>query len=304
MQLVWLEAFVAVVETGSIVRAGLRLGRAQSRVSTYLSLLEDELGVVLIDRGRRPLEMTIAGELMVGHAREILRAMETARSDLELLSGRKYGAVRLACIPSVAGTCAPALIERFSRAEPSISIQLQEMASSTIASALMERTADLAIMPAAYTERNPDLAAEPLWQEQFYVVVAASHRLAGFETISLSQLASEVIVTAGSAEGGRGLSPEIAPLFDPSVADGLSTRRVASPHTLLALVRRGGVVGVTSPLALELTGSDGVVVRTLADSTARRRVVLARRRGAELPSHIAALHAFILASPPPALTEG
>lgn len=303
MQLIWLQAFVTVVETGSVVRAAIQLGRPQSRVSAYLAQLEDDVGATLIDRGRRPLAPTVAGDLFLGHAREALRAIDQARVDLEHLSGRRYGTVRLACIPSVAGTYAPSLIDRFSRAEPSIAIQMLEMATSTIAQALLDRRADLAVLPAAYIDHIPELAAEELWTEPLRVVMAASHRLARSEEVTTEQIASETIVTAGSAEGGRGLSPEIAPLFAHHETATLSTRRVASPHTLVALVRRGGAVGITNLLALELTGREGLAVLPIGAPGATRRMVVAWRRGADRPSHVEVLREFIAASAPPPVGE-
>lgn len=304
MQVIWLRAFVAAAETGSIVRAAHQLARPQSRVSAYIAQLEEDFGVTVLDRGKRPLALTVAGELLLGHAREALRALDAARTDFEHLSGRRFGTVRLACIPSIAGAYAPALINRYTREEPGIAIQMHEAATSTIARIIVDGQADLAIVPAAYISAIPEIASTPLWREPLVAILAHSHPRAQQDSVAPSEITGEVLITAGSAEGGRGLSPEVAPLFAAEDAPSLSTRRVASPHTLVALVRRGGAVGITNPLALELTGSEGIVARPLAAAGAERTVVLAWRRGRELSSHSAALRSFIeAAAPPPSATR-
>src|SRR5690606_31392522 len=165
-------------------------------------------------------------------------------------------------------------------------------ASSAVATPLLERAADLAIMPLAYVQQRPEFLFEELWTEPLRAVVSAAHPLASRSSLTPAEIASELIVTAGSAEGGQGLSPEVAAIFADLGSLPALTRRVASPHTLIALVRRGAAVGITSPLALELTGTEGVRVLDI-DSDVQRQIVLAWRRGEPLPSHVEALREYI-----------
>jgi DNA-binding transcriptional LysR family regulator len=88
----WLETFLAVVDRGGFTAASADVHRSQSRVSAHIAALERELGVRLFDRTQRPTALTPAGEVFARHARQIIDAVETARSEVVALPG--CGAVR------------------------------------------------------------------------------------------------------------------------------------------------------------------------------------------------------------------
>ncbi|GAA3632611.1 LysR family transcriptional regulator [Microbacterium awajiense] len=301
MQIAWLRAFTAVVDHGTVVAAATALGRPQSRVSSYVSQLESELGVVLIDRSRRPLDLTTAGHTFLPHARAVLRTLATADDELAHLGGHEHGTVRLACIPSIAGAYAPSLVDRFARTEPSVVVRLQEMATSAVPPAIVERRADLALVPVAYLDGIPEIESLPLWTEKLVVVVSDAHRLATRRSLSPRELADEFLVTSGSGEGMSGLSPEVRPFFAREGLRPEATRRVASPHTLVALVRRGVAVSIVNELALAVTGTAGLVVIPFGTPDAQRRIAVAWRRGDSLSPASLALRRFIVGSRPPSV---
>lgn len=301
MQTAWLQAFIAVVDHGTVVAAAMALGRPQSRVSSYVSQLESELGVVLIDRSHRPLDLTTAGQAFLPHARAVLRTLATAENELAHLGGREHGTVRLACIPSIAAAYAPSLIDRFARIEPAVVIRLQEMATATVPQAVVERRADLALLPVAYLDGVPEIESTRLWTEKLVVVVSDAHRLATRTALSPRELATEFLVTSGSGEGTSGLSPEVAPFFAREGLRPEATRRVASPHTLVALVRRGVAVSIVNELALSVTGTSGLTVIPFDTADAQRRIAVAWRRGDPLSPAALALRTFIVGSRPPSL---
>ncbi|MGU3498252.1 LysR family transcriptional regulator [Mycobacterium sp. C31M] len=278
MQTDWITAFVTVAERGGFLQAAQSLGRAQSRISEQVAKLEADLGVVLIDRAVRPVRLTVAGELFLGHAQDILTTLETARAEALALSGSTYGTVRLACMSSVAGAFIPRLIDRFSRAERNIEVRVLEGPTSTLPGMLHRRDADLAVVPLAYVLNDPELQSVPLWDEPLRLLVHPTHRLADSDGTTLSELAGETVITPGSGDGARGLSPEIAALLGEAGVAVTSARRVASPHTLVSMVRSGLGVGVLSDLAVRLTGADGIHVLAFNDPGVIRHTVLAWRR--------------------------
>lgn len=299
MHLDWIRAFVVVAERGSFLRAAQSLGRAQSRVSEQIAKLEADLGVVLIDRAVRPVRLTVAGEVFLGHAKDVLATLDTARAEALALRGSTYGTVRLACISSVAGAFVPRLIDRFSRLEHNIDVQVLEGPTSTLPDMLDRRDADLAIVPLAYVRNDPELQWVSLWDEPMRLLVHPTHRLADSAAVPLAELADESVVTPGSGDGARGLSPEVAALFADAGIRVAAARRVASPHTLVSMVRSGLGVGVLSELAIRLTGSDGVRVLAIADPSAVRHMVLARRRDGRTSLAVQRLSDFVTAYTPP-----
>ena len=76
-----LEAFLAVVETGSIVGASARLHLTQPGVSRRIQSLEEQLGVALLDRQSKPLKPTAAGRETYAQGRRMLRVLEISRRD-------------------------------------------------------------------------------------------------------------------------------------------------------------------------------------------------------------------------------
>ncbi|MBC8103026.1 MAG: LysR family transcriptional regulator [Cytophagales bacterium] len=74
-----IELLVALVDTGSFSQAASDIGVSQSAVSHGLARLETELGVTLVERGRRGISLTEAGREVLGHAREVLRRLDAIR---------------------------------------------------------------------------------------------------------------------------------------------------------------------------------------------------------------------------------
>ena len=299
MHLDWLTSFVSVAEHRAFLAAAQDLGRAQSRVSEHVAKLEVELGIVLIDRAVRPVRLTVAGEIFLGRAKDVLATLDSARGEMSALRGTTYGTARLACMSSFAGAFVSQLIDRFGKAERNIEVRVMEGPTATLPELLLRHEVDLAIVPLPYVANVPELQWDSLWSEPLRLLVAPTHRLATSDEVSLRELAGESVVTPGSGDGARGLSPEVAALIgDADVRVGAG-RRVASPHTLVSMVRSGLGVGVLSESAVRLTGTEGVTVVSLAEASAVRHTVLARARDRRTGEAVQRLSEFIAAAKPP-----
>ncbi|MBH0238254.1 LysR family transcriptional regulator [Methylobrevis albus] len=117
-----LAVFVAVVDAGGFTAAATRLAKTQSAVSVALSRFEQRLGEKLIDRSRRELRLTPAGELLIGPAREMLaiegRALATLQGD------RLRGRVLVGMPDDYLGVFGPKLIEGFTDENPGIRTEI------------------------------------------------------------------------------------------------------------------------------------------------------------------------------------
>ena len=91
-----LQAFIAVVETGSFTQAAERLDVAKSAVSRRVSALEERLGVQLLRRTTRRLNLTDSGRSFYEHGARILADLEEAESAVQQTHGELHGTLRLA----------------------------------------------------------------------------------------------------------------------------------------------------------------------------------------------------------------
>ncbi len=139
-----LRALVAIADQGNFSEAALHLEISQSAVSHAIAGLEEELGVVLLARGRYGANLTPLGERMVSHARQVLQLLETMAKEADLTKGLQGGSVRVACFRSVATHVLPALIAQFRARYPDIAIAIAEYpGAADIEQALREGRADI-----------------------------------------------------------------------------------------------------------------------------------------------------------------
>src|SRR3954471_9296794 len=125
-----LAALQAVAQEGSFGRAAQRLGYTQSAVSQQIAALERAVGERLVERpgGPRPVTLTEAGRLLLGHADAIVARLKAAQADMAALHEGAAGTLRIGTFQSVGARVLPAVVTRFTEAWPDIEIQLKESA--------------------------------------------------------------------------------------------------------------------------------------------------------------------------------
>lgn len=110
-----LRAFVAVAREGSMTAAALALDHTQSAVSQAVRQLEEQVGVVLVDRGNRPLRLTRAGMLLYRQAEPLVEALLALPSQIRSAESGQLPELRIGLIDSFAATAGPALIDSLLR---------------------------------------------------------------------------------------------------------------------------------------------------------------------------------------------
>jgi DNA-binding transcriptional LysR family regulator len=118
-----LRSFVAVAESGGFTNAAKLLNSAQSTVSAQIQRLENEAGRSLFLRSTRSVQLTSAGETLLGYARTILRLNEDAR--LRLSGVRHAGRVRIGANEDLTDSWLPKVLLRFRRQYPELEIELE-----------------------------------------------------------------------------------------------------------------------------------------------------------------------------------
>ena len=136
-----LAALQAVAREGSFGGAAVALGYSQSAVSQQIAALERIVGERLVERpgGPRPVSLTDAGRLLLGHADGIVARLEAAQADLAAYSEGSAGTLRVGTFQSVGARVLPRVLLEFATALPLVSIQLTESTDDSELLGLVER---------------------------------------------------------------------------------------------------------------------------------------------------------------------
>lgn len=125
-----LQAFIAVADQRSFTRAGIVLNRTQSAISTQIKRLEVQVGLKLLDRTTTRVELSPAGESLVGYARRILTLNEEAI--LHLSEHEVQGRVRIGVMEDYGATVMPPLLKSFAASYPGVEIQMETGLTSSM----------------------------------------------------------------------------------------------------------------------------------------------------------------------------
>ena len=121
-----LRALVAVAESGRFSEAALQLELSQSAISHAITTLEEELGVILIQRGRHRATLTPIGEQVLAEAEQVLQRLAQIAKKAQVARGLGRGTVRVASFRSVATHILPRVIAQFRQAFPNIEVTISE----------------------------------------------------------------------------------------------------------------------------------------------------------------------------------
>ena len=124
MTIIQLEYLLAVANCGSFSQAAEHCFVTQPSLSMQVKALEEELGVVLLDRSKKPVIPTEAGEVVIGKARETLKAYNCIREAVSELKGETAGKLRLGVIPTIAPYLLHKFIPAFVRDYPKVELEI------------------------------------------------------------------------------------------------------------------------------------------------------------------------------------
>jgi DNA-binding transcriptional LysR family regulator len=262
-----LLTFRAVAHERSFSRAADRLSLTQPSVSHQIALLETEIGVRLLDRGRGGLRLTSAGEVLLEHADEVAWRLQLADNQIAELAGERRDQVRVGCFPTALAGFLPAAIARLRLAHGDLRVLLSEVTPSTLEPRFLSGEFDIAISyQDASAERREFQGAEriDLLQDSFYVGLPPNHRLAeASRPVSLAALAKDDWIVA-SREGflvqacrDAGFEPRVVA----TTSDPLATR---------GLIARG--LGVGWVPGLLIGEHAGIAIRAVKDPVRQRTI--------------------------------
>lgn len=187
-----MRLFLNVVECGSLTQGARAMHLALASVSERIAGMEEVLGAPLLERNRRGVRATAAGEALVRHARSILGQVEQMRGELRTYATGLKGRVRLLSNTAAMASFLPPQLCRFLAAHPDLSIDLEERPSADIVQALVDKRADLGVV-ADITDLGM-LQAHLIASDQLVVVASHSHRVARQSSVAFADILGDPIV--------------------------------------------------------------------------------------------------------------
>ena len=171
-----LRLVVAIVEEGTLTRAGERLNLTQSALSHQLKQIENSLAVTLFTRSKKRLILTDSGQELVRRARCILDEISDLERDLGERAAGRRGRLRLATQCYTCYEWLPPLLKQFYRSHPNADVQIVADATADPLDALRKGVIDLAIVSCGANE--PDVEWFDLFKDELLLLIPPGHRLA------------------------------------------------------------------------------------------------------------------------------
>jgi DNA-binding transcriptional LysR family regulator len=270
MELRQLEYLVAVAEEANFTRAAERIHVAQPAVSAQIQRLERELGQPLLDRSRRVVRLTSAGEAVLPHAKAALNAVGAMHIAIDEVTQLVRGSVTIGTVASHSVDI-PRLLADFNADHPNVEITLGTDSSDSLIDNLRAGGLDMAIVSVGPDETPDGLAVEVVTDEAIHAAVSASDPLATRTKIRLSDLRQRTLIALPVGAG-------IRRQFDEACAKAAVPPRIAfeatTPAALADLAERG--LGVAIVPASVPRGRDGLHALAIVPEI-RGRLVLAWR---------------------------
>jgi LysR family hydrogen peroxide-inducible transcriptional activator len=173
ISLIQLEYIVALDEHRHFVKAAETCHVTQPTLSMQVKKLEDELGVLLFDRSRKPLIPTDVGMIVVEQARQILRETRKIENVLLEFKNTVSGELKIGIIPTISPYLMPHIIKIISEQYPDIRVRVREMYTEEILQNLKNDHIDVGI--AATPLDAEGFKEHPLFHERFMLYVSPSH---------------------------------------------------------------------------------------------------------------------------------
>ncbi|WP_420995787.1 LysR substrate-binding domain-containing protein [Cupriavidus sp. 30B13] len=290
-----LRLFLSVAEHGSLTRGAQATNLALASASERVSGMEAALGAPLLERTRRGVRTTAAGDALVRHARLILGQVEQMRGELRTYATGLKGRIRVLSNTAALAAFLPRQLRRFLVAYPDLSVDLEEQPSSGIVRAIAEGRADLGLV--ADIADVAALQTHLLARDQLVVVAASAHRLGREARAAFADIVGEPFVGLADAALETHLGERAARLGR-QLAYRVRLRSVADVG---AMVEAGVGIAVLSEAAAAPLRRPGLALLPLSEPWALRQLHLCARDFSALTPHASLLARQLMegdASPP------
>lgn len=281
MTLTELKYIVAVAREKHFGHAAEACFVAQPTLSVAIKKLEDELGVVIFERGGSEISMTPLGAQIVAQAERVLEQTAAIKEIAKQNKDPLAGPLRLGVIYTIAPYLLPSLVKTMIERVPQMPLVLQENFTARLIELLRQGELDAAIMALPFPDQG--LMVLPLYDEPFVVAVPKHHEWAERKSINAEELKVETMLLLGSGHCFRDQVLEVCPEMSrySTSGDGIArTFEGSSLETIRHMVASGiGITVLPQASVPDMQAKDGMLRYVPFSAPGpSRRVVLAWRK--------------------------
>ena len=276
MNLRELEYLVAVDEERHFNRAAVRCFVSQPTLSGQLKKLEEELGVMLIERNTRYVSMTDVGTAVAQQARKILKEVKAIKEITQSFDDPMAGEIKVGLIPTLAPYLLPEIIPELKQNFPRLTLWLHEYLTAVLLEKL--KNADLDLLILALPVDSDEFSEIDLFQEAFWLVVPSHETLSKKNTIQLMDLNEQEMLLLEEGHCLRGQALDVC--FSAGATENNSFR-ATSLETLRHMVSEGIGMTLLPELAVpkKRTTSDAITYIPFSEPKPSRRIGMLYRQG-------------------------
>jgi DNA-binding transcriptional LysR family regulator len=196
-----IRAFAVVAELGSFQDAAQVLNISAPALTRRIQKLESGLGVELLKRTTRRVDITLPGREFLPKARKLLEDFDASLLSIKESSDRRTGRVSVACIPTAAYQLLPKAIAKFNEQFPQVRVRILEEDASSVAHRVSHQEADLGIT--FLGGRDANLEFHNIHEDPYVLACRRDHPLARRSHVAWRDLAPYRLITATRLSGNR-----------------------------------------------------------------------------------------------------
>jgi DNA-binding transcriptional LysR family regulator len=272
-----IQAFVAIAELGGFSKAAEHLHVTQTALTRRVQKLESYLGLRLLDRTTRYVEVTAVGREFLPQAKAIVSEMTLAVGRLKDMSKNARGSFTLACVPTMASHVLPTVIHRYATAHPGNRIRLIDTSAFEVRDAVLHGQAELGI--GVPTDRHPDLAETPLLEEPLMFFCREEHALSRMKSVTWSDMRETDLIVVSSMTATRVFTDYQLAKRGISLSGAYEVQHHA---TAISLVAAGVGAAILPASTLEEGARPGVCRIPLTNPVVKRKITVLRRKNTTL----------------------
>ena len=297
MTLTELKYIVAVAREKHFGRAAEACFVAQPTLSVAIKKLEDELGVIIFERGGTEISVTPLGTQIIAQAEHVLEQTAAIKEIAKRNKDPLSGPLRLGIIYTIGPYLLPSLIKTMIDTVPQMPLILQENLTVKLIELLRQGELDAAIMALPFPEQG--LNVQALYDEEFIVALPKNHPWANRSEITAEDLKTETMLLLGNGHCFRDQVLEVCPEMSrfSTTGDGIArTFEGSSLETIRHMVASGIGITVLPKASVNNLSQDDTMVRYVpfAKPVPSRRVVIAWRKSFTRHAAIEAIRQAVL----------